>query len=322
MSFVPRSVPDQNPAHMSWSRVRRAAPRSPRIRRGRPAGCGRRRGASRRRLARAAIARSPRRSSSSWLAACSWARRAGPGSLRAPGSSSRCCSSSRSCRSPVCHAVSGPVLTVARARRSRPSSSRERVASRQGRVPAARVPRARRGRGAFAASGSGPQGDEPHYLMVAESLLRDGDLDLERDYAEGRYALFHDAPLLPHYRVRGEHGEIYSLHAIGLSRADPARLGPRGLRRCQRLHGPARGPARARGARVDGGADGARGRRRRGRLAPRALAAAPPLRGLVFTEVPAAPGGRLSACGAARAASARRGEAIAHRDAPSRRCPG
>jgi hypothetical protein len=63
----------------------------------------------------------------------------------------------------------------------------------------------------------GPQGDEPHYLMVAESLLRDGDLDLERDYAEGRYARFHDAPLLPHYRVRGRHGEIYSLHAVGLS---------------------------------------------------------------------------------------------------------
>ncbi len=63
----------------------------------------------------------------------------------------------------------------------------------------------------------GPQGDEPHYLMVADSLLRDGDLDLEQDYAQGRYARFHDAPLPPHYRVRGRHGEIYSLHAIGLS---------------------------------------------------------------------------------------------------------
>ncbi len=63
----------------------------------------------------------------------------------------------------------------------------------------------------------GPQGDEPHYLMVADSLLRDGDLDLERDYGEERYARFHDAPLLPHYRVRGKHGEIYSLHALGLS---------------------------------------------------------------------------------------------------------
>ncbi|HVO09934.1 MAG TPA: hypothetical protein VMX54_04185 [Vicinamibacteria bacterium] len=63
----------------------------------------------------------------------------------------------------------------------------------------------------------GPQGDEPHYLMVADSLLRDHDLSLEQDYREGRYTTFHDAPLLPHYRVRGRHGEIYSLHAVGLS---------------------------------------------------------------------------------------------------------
>ncbi len=63
----------------------------------------------------------------------------------------------------------------------------------------------------------GPQGDEPHYLMVAESLLRDHDVSLERDYAEGRYAAFHDAPLAPHFRVRGRGGEVYSLHAVGLS---------------------------------------------------------------------------------------------------------
>ncbi len=53
--------------------------------------------------------------------------------------------------------------------------------------------------------------------MVAESLLRDGDLSLERDYAEGRYTLFHDAPLAPHYLVRGKGGAIHSLHAVGLS---------------------------------------------------------------------------------------------------------
>jgi hypothetical protein len=62
-----------------------------------------------------------------------------------------------------------------------------------------------------------PEGDEPHYLMVAESLLRDGDLSLEQDYALGRYQAFHDGPLSPHYRVRGQGGEIYSLHALGLS---------------------------------------------------------------------------------------------------------
>jgi hypothetical protein len=63
----------------------------------------------------------------------------------------------------------------------------------------------------------GPEGDEPHYLMVADSLLRDHDLSLERDYAEGRYLSFHPGPLAPHYRVRGRGGEIYSLHAVGLS---------------------------------------------------------------------------------------------------------
>ena len=53
--------------------------------------------------------------------------------------------------------------------------------------------------------------------MVAESLLRDGDVSLDRDYAEGRYTLFHDAPLAPHFRTRGKGGVIYSLHAVGLS---------------------------------------------------------------------------------------------------------
>ncbi|PYQ03537.1 MAG: hypothetical protein DMF82_13040, partial [Acidobacteria bacterium] len=63
----------------------------------------------------------------------------------------------------------------------------------------------------------GPEGDEPHYLMVADSLLRDHDVSLERDYADGRYRVFHPAELAPHYRVRGRHGEIFSLHAVGLS---------------------------------------------------------------------------------------------------------
>jgi hypothetical protein len=63
----------------------------------------------------------------------------------------------------------------------------------------------------------GPHGDEPHYLMVAESLLRDHDLRLEQDYAERRYAAFTDEELAPHYRVRGRAGAIYSVHAIGLS---------------------------------------------------------------------------------------------------------
>lgn len=63
----------------------------------------------------------------------------------------------------------------------------------------------------------GPQGDEPHYLVVADSILRDGDVAVERDFLEGRYRTFHPETLEPHYRVRGRDGVIYSLHAVGLS---------------------------------------------------------------------------------------------------------
>jgi hypothetical protein len=63
----------------------------------------------------------------------------------------------------------------------------------------------------------GPNGDEPHYLIVADSLLRDGDVAVEQDFEEGRYRTFHPEPLKPHYRVRGRDGVIYSLHAVGLS---------------------------------------------------------------------------------------------------------
>ena len=106
--------------------------------------------------------------------------------------------------------------------RAGPGGRRDRgrglgAAAAPGPLPAAGVRRPRRRRPARTHARVGPEGDEPHYLMVAESLLRDGDLSLERDYAEGRYAVFHDAPLAPHFRVRGKGGEIYSLHAVGLS---------------------------------------------------------------------------------------------------------
>jgi hypothetical protein len=63
----------------------------------------------------------------------------------------------------------------------------------------------------------GPEGDEPHYLIVADSLLRDGDLEVERDFKERRYRRFTVRDIEPHYIVRGRGGEIYSVHALGLS---------------------------------------------------------------------------------------------------------
>jgi hypothetical protein len=63
----------------------------------------------------------------------------------------------------------------------------------------------------------GPDGDEPQYLMIAQSLLRDQDLALEADFQERRYAEFFSRPLAPDFRIRGPEGQIYSLHAVGLA---------------------------------------------------------------------------------------------------------
>jgi hypothetical protein len=63
----------------------------------------------------------------------------------------------------------------------------------------------------------GPDGDEPQYLMVAESLVTDQDLVLDEDFRLERYRAFYSRPLEPHFRIRGPEGQIYSLHAVGLS---------------------------------------------------------------------------------------------------------
>ena len=63
----------------------------------------------------------------------------------------------------------------------------------------------------------GPDGDEPQYLMVSESLIRDHDLVLDSDFKEERYQAFFSRPLGPDFRIRGPEGQIYSLHAVGLS---------------------------------------------------------------------------------------------------------
>ena len=262
----------------------------------------------------------PRRSLSSRPPPCSRARGAGKGSPRARGSSSRCCSSSPACRRPVCGPCPGRCCWSSCSPRW-PSSS-TRAGWRPGRV--AFLPLAflvlvvAAGRSQVRV---GPQGDEPHYLMVAESLLRDGDLDLERDYAEGRYALFHDAPLLPHYRVRGQHGEIYSLHAVGLSLLILPAWALAGYAGVTVFMALALGAARAGGARVDGGADGARGRGRRRRLAARALAAASPLRGARLHGGARRPWRSPTASGA-RVPRASTGEGRSRSGSPSRRCPG
>ena len=104
----------------------------------------------------------------------------------------------------------------------------------------------------------GPEGDEPHYLMVAESLLRDGDLSLDRDYAEGRYDALPRRPARAALPGAGQ-GRVDLLaprrRPVG---PDPPRVGPCRVRRCHRLHGAPGGARRPRGARVGARADGPR----------------------------------------------------------------
>jgi hypothetical protein len=61
-----------------------------------------------------------------------------------------------------------------------------------------------------------PAGDEPHYLVIAQSLWRDGDLKIENNHQRGDYREYFRQPLEPHYLTRGADGEIYSIHPVGL----------------------------------------------------------------------------------------------------------
>jgi hypothetical protein len=62
-----------------------------------------------------------------------------------------------------------------------------------------------------------PGGDEPHYMVITQSLLLDGDLAIENNHARGDYRAYYASPLKPDYRVVGLNRTIYSIHPIGIS---------------------------------------------------------------------------------------------------------
>ena len=62
-----------------------------------------------------------------------------------------------------------------------------------------------------------PNGDEPHYLTVTQSLLLDHDLQIENNHARGDYLSYFAGRLRPDYLQRGQNGEIYSVRGPGLS---------------------------------------------------------------------------------------------------------
>lgn len=62
-----------------------------------------------------------------------------------------------------------------------------------------------------------PAGDEPHYLVITQSLLGDGDLRIENNHRQGDYLAYYDGVLKPDFMRRGTDREIYSIHAPGVS---------------------------------------------------------------------------------------------------------
>ena len=69
---------------------------------------------------------------------------------------------------------------------------------------------------AWFASPSLPGGDEPHYLVITQSLLSDGDLRIENNHRRGDYRQYFAGDLQPHVIRPGRNGEMYSIHAPGL----------------------------------------------------------------------------------------------------------
>ena len=80
-------------------------------------------------------------------------------------------------------------------------------------------------------------GDEPHYLLIATSLLRDGDLDMLNNYREKDYQPFYPYHLgdardpEDMHALYGGDGRLYSKHGVGLPLAllPAMRLGGHGL---------------------------------------------------------------------------------------------
>ncbi len=70
--------------------------------------------------------------------------------------------------------------------------------------------------GLFYTARLGISGDEPHYLLMAQSLWRDGDLDLRNNSAEEHWREYTPRAFQPHYGAPRRDGRPFPAHSAGL----------------------------------------------------------------------------------------------------------
>src|SRR5947209_7531755 len=66
----------------------------------------------------------------------------------------------------------------------------------------------------YVLSSSPPSGDEPHFLVISQTLLKYHSLNVMLDYTHGDYHSFYPTNLAPHVS-RNTNGQLLPLHSIG-----------------------------------------------------------------------------------------------------------
>src|SRR5947209_1580345 len=67
----------------------------------------------------------------------------------------------------------------------------------------------------YVQSSSLPSGDEPHYLVISQTLLKYHSLDVMRDYTNGDYRSFYPMTIIDPHVTYNERGQLLPIHAIG-----------------------------------------------------------------------------------------------------------
>ena len=61
-----------------------------------------------------------------------------------------------------------------------------------------------------------PTGDEPYYLLIAHSLVHDGDFELSNNFANQDYRAYYPGDLFPRHEAITPKPILVSKHALGL----------------------------------------------------------------------------------------------------------